>query len=420
MEDLIFGNVGVGCEGTPLWVRERVSFSDSQKMEFMEKLQEFGTIQCMVLSTCNRSELFFFCSEKNAKEIRPCYESMFPTLSLSGYLRERWGEEAMAYLFRVAAGLESVVLGEDQILGQVVEALQLSQTMGVTGKELSKIVRDAISCAKQIKTELKISERPLSVAYVGVQQLEKRCGGIRGKRILLLGSGHTAVLALAYLREHDPTGIIVCNRTDSRAKELSEKFPDIEVVGYDRRYEAMAGCEIVVSATAAPHPVVTKESYTHQVAAACDGKRYFLDLAAPRDVERELAERSDVEIVGMEQLEEITEENRLERQRLAKKSRPLVERAVGETVDWLHTSRMDDTIASLQKYCGEIVEDSYSYLERKLAFNEREGKILRKVLNSSLQRLLKGPIQELKHLETEKEQQQYRELIQRLFSGEGR
>jgi glutamyl-tRNA reductase len=427
---MCFGYIGVRYNETPLAVRECVSFTDSKKIELMEKMQRIGATQCMVLSTCNRSEIFFFCPEEKIEQIRRCYEETAPGLDLSDYLRQCQGNEAIDYLFRVTAGLESLVLGEDQILGQVVEALELSQTMGYSGKELNKVVRDGIRCAKKIKTELHISEKPLSVSYVAVQQLEKYCAeeeyetdgfrkktGICGKNILIIGSGKTAALALTHLYEHSPKKIYVCNRTMAHTKELRDRFPDVKVREYSERYEIMQDCDIVVSATASPHLVVTEENYNQYVRPYRKKKvQYFLDLAAPRDIDFKLSEQDNVKIIDMDFLQNITEKNQRDREILAEKSRSMIEEGVRELLEWFHVSRMDETIESLQKRCSDIVEDSFSYLNRKLDLSSHDGKLVRKVLNASLQRLLKEPIRELKHLDTEEEQEEYKEMIQRLFN----
>ena len=154
-----FGFLGISYKNAQLAVRDKASFTDAMKLELFQKAEAVGVEQCMVLSTCNRSEVWFFYTREEQKaQIQKIYEDMFSEVSLTEYLVMLSGEEAMAYLFRIAAGLESLVLGEDQILGQVKEALDYSRTMGYSGKELNKVVRDAITCAKQIKTELKISE----------------------------------------------------------------------------------------------------------------------------------------------------------------------------------------------------------------------------------------------------------------------
>ena len=138
-----FGFLGVNYKDAQLAVRDKTSFTDAMKLAFFQKAEIVGIEQCMVLSTCNRSEVFYFyVQEIQTVRIRKIYEGMFPQVDLSGYLQVLDGEEAMAYLFRIAAGLESLVLGEDQILGQVKEALDYARTMGYSGKELNKVVRE--------------------------------------------------------------------------------------------------------------------------------------------------------------------------------------------------------------------------------------------------------------------------------------
>lgn len=241
------GYMGVRYNETPLSVRELVSFTDSKKTELFETLQRIGVKQCMVLSTCNRSGIFFFYDgNKQWEQIDICYSGSFPDVDFAGYLQKKQGEEALMYLFRITAGLESLVLGEDQILGQVVEALEFAQLMGMAGKELNKVVRDAIRCSKRIKEELHISENPLSVSYVGVRRLAEVMGDrICGSRMLVIGSGKTAELALMYLREYVPEQIYICNRTRQRAGKLRERFPELRVVSYEDRYQILPQCEVV-------------------------------------------------------------------------------------------------------------------------------------------------------------------------------
>ena len=197
-----FGFLGINYKNTGLDIRDKTAFTDAMKLDFFRKAEAAGIQQCMVLSTCNRSEVFYFyIEERQCEALCQIYEEMFPAVEVKAYLVTLSGEAAFVYLFRIAAGLESLVLGEDQILGQVKDALDYARTMGYGGKELNKVVRDAVACAKRIKTGLKISEKPLSVSYIGIRKLEEACG-IAGKRILVIGSGKTAVLALKYLYEY--------------------------------------------------------------------------------------------------------------------------------------------------------------------------------------------------------------------------
>ena len=404
-----FGFLGLSHKNAGLDIRDKTAFTDSGKMTFLNCIEEFGVEQCMILSTCNRSEIYyFFEKDEQRKQVRKLYEEFFQGVDLEEYLTEYTGEEALEHLFRVAAGLESQVLGEDQILGQVKDALDFTKTMGFGKKEMNKVVRDAITCSKRIKTELKIGEIPLSVSYVGIRQLERTCG-IQGKNILVIGSGKMAVLALRYICEYGADKIYLCSRTLSHAQALQEEFANIRIVEYKNRYDAVKDCDIVISATASPHLVLKKEEciVKHEL--------YLLDLAAPRDIDTAFSEDERCRLIDLDTLRQTVLDNRKEKAELAEKGLEIIREDLKETKKWLLSSRMDETIESLQQRCSEITEDSFGYLNRKLELNEREKVILKKTLGATLKRLIKEPIHELKRLDTKEEQDRYKEFVRKLF-----
>ena len=404
-----FGYLGINYKNAALCVRDKTAFTDAAKLTFFKRAEAFGVEQCMALSTCNRSEVFYlYENEEQRTKMKELYLATFPEVELDGYLFERAGEEAISYLFRIAAGLESLVLGEDQILGQVKDALVDSRTMGYSGKELNRIVRDAVTCAKRMKSELKISEKPLSVSYIGIQKLREACG-ISGKRILVIGSGKTASLALKYIYEYENVHVTACSRTYSHAKRLREEFPALSVIAFEEWRKAVLECEIVISATRSPHIVIRKEDFspTHPVV--------LLDLAAPRDIDTAFEKEPLATLINLDTLSSIAAENHKERRRLVKEGENLIAESLKETSAWLMQSRMDSTIESLQQRCVSIVEDGCGYLNRKMDLTPREQKLVRKVLNASLQRLLREPIHELKNLHTKEEQEEYRRLVGQLF-----
>ena len=406
-----FGMIGIDYKHADQDIRDRVSFTDNQKIDFLQKVGKAGIEQCFVLSTCNRSEVYFFAPEEIKQPfetIQVLYEEMFPGVDFSRCLKQQAGMEAISYLFRVASGLESMVLGEDQILGQVRDAFELSRTVGSTGKELNRVVQDAVTCAKKLKTTLRISERPLSVSYVGIRQLEEKFG-IAGKKALVVGSGHTATLALRYLYEYGAAEVTVCSRTFSHAGNLLHEFPALTIIPFEKRYEAMKQCELVVSATSSPHHIIREKDIQllHPTA--------ILDLASPRDVETAIGKNSNVLLLNLDRLNEIVENNRLEREELVQKGQGMIAEAITETQEWLATTGVDETIASLQQRCAEIVEDSYAYLNRKLDLSTRDQKIVKKILKASLKRLIREPILELKQTQSKEQQEQYKKVLQELF-----
>lgn len=409
-----FAFLGISYQNTELEVREKAAFTDQKMMDFFHEAEQAGVRQCMILSTCNRSEVFYFWKEEEQKgQMIQIYKKMFPEAELEAYIRQNQGEEAVFYLFRVAAGLESMVAGEDQILGQVKHALEFSRMMGACGKELDKVVRDAVTCAKKIKSKLKISEKPLSVGYIGIQRLNEACP-IKGKKVLVIGSGNTAALALKYLREYKAGEIFVCSRTYAHAGKLQEQIKDLRIVPYQERYQVMRECDIVVSATSAPHLVVRRSEFRPEKPVV------FLDFAAPRDIDPDYETCPAAVLIHLDTLREISRHNQEERMRLLKDSEQWIAEAGNETMHWLQVSRMDPTIRSLQERCREIAEDSYTYLSRKMDLSGREKRLLQKVLNASLQRLIKEPVQHLKHLEDQKEQDAYKEIVHQLFQFEAK
>ncbi len=404
-----FSYLGVNYKDAQLDIRGKAAFTDVKKLTFCQRAAEAGVEQCMPLSTCNRSEVFYLHeSDGQSRQMQKIYEEMFQEAVGGGCVRSLTGEAAMAYLFRIAAGLESLVLGEDQILGQVREAFEDARAMGHCGKELHRAVQDAIACAKRVKASFKISEKPLSVSYIGIQKLRAACG-IAGKRILVIGSGKAAALALQYLFEFPDVSVVACSRTYAHASRLREAFPKTEIIPYGQWRQAIGGCDAVISATASPHLIIKKEDLLPTKPMA------LLDLAAPRDIDASLGEHPLVTLLDLDSLQAIAVENQKEREALAQKSKALIDEKARETLHWLRHCGVDSTIASLQQRCCAIAEDSFSYLSRKMEFTSREQALLRKVLNASLLRLLREPIRELKQIDGKEEQEECKRLMDRLF-----
>ena len=222
-----------------------------------------------------------------------------------------------------------------------------------------------------------------------------------------MGSGHTAALALKYLYEYGAAHVTVCSRNFSHAGALLREFPDLAIIPFEKRYEAMEQCELVISATASPHHVIRRSEVhlSHPTA--------FLDLASPRDVETAIGQ--EALLINLDSLNQIVQDNLRQREELVQKGQEMITDTLGETIHWLNTTGVDHTIASLQERCGEIVEDSYEYLNRKLDLSPREQKIVKKILKASLRRLLREPILELKQTESKEQQEEYDKVLRELF-----
>ena len=408
-----FGIIGISYQQAPIEIREKAAFSDMKKMECYDRLREQGITQAVILSTCNRSEVYFLTAEEtDAAVVKEEFLFQCGASELEKYIFEKQGREALEYLFCVAAGLNSLVVGEDQILGQVQDALEFSRRMGCSGKGMNRIFLDAVTCAKKIKTELKISERPLSICYIGMKCLESACD-ITGKTALVIGSGKMAALALTYLRDLGAGQIYLCNRSVEHALALKGEDERVCVLPFSQRYSVMDQCDLVISATASPHLVVRREKMKKRARPL-----YLLDLATPRDIDPLLAQEDGVRLFDIDSLRAISEENRKERRHLEIQGRKMAEEAAGETLRRLAASRVDPAIASLQGRCAAVEEDTFAMLTTKLDLNDHEKRAVRKILHAGFKRLIREPILSLKGLENEKEQKKYGEVICSLFSGE--
>lgn len=261
--------------------------------------------QYVALSTCNRREVFYY-----DPRVRGA------------------GRDAIAYFFRIAAGLESMVLGEYQILGQVREACAAARREGHVGKELDRIMRDAVTCAKKVKTELDLGAVPPSVCRAGMDEIERR-GGCRGRRVFVIGSGRTGTLAARLAAGRGAAAIAVCNRSAERAARIAREL-GAQIVPYEARYAAIAASDVVVSATASPHTVVECARI------ALDHPTLFLDLASPRDIEPSVGRLRLATLVDIETIGELAFGERDERAALTARGAAIVEAAADKTEAWLN------------------------------------------------------------------------------------
>lgn len=318
-----FFSMGISHRQAPAEVRDTVVFAGGARERFLAAMHSAGIDQLAVLATCNRVEAFFFAeSPDSAKAV---FLGEYP--AAAGALRVREGREAFVYLCRIAAGFESMVFGEYQILGQVKEAYAEAREAGFVGGELDRVLRDAISAAKRVRTELDLGAVPPSVCRAGMDAVGRICG-ISGKRFFIIGSGRTGSLAARIAKERGASSITVCNRSPERTRRLVETL-GAATVDYAERCKAIEAADIVVSATASPHVVVKAEDIS------LSRKTVFLDLASPRDVDPALAENPLATIVSIDTIGELAAGDRDERERLSANGMGIIQAAADSTGAWL-------------------------------------------------------------------------------------
>ena len=408
------GVVGVNHNLAPINVREAVSFTDTKKIEAINILLDREIDEIVILSTCNRSEIYISGEniQQKVDEVANFYKDYFGVKDIEQYLFKKTNLEAIQHLFDVTAGLDSLVLGEDQILGQVKDAHEFCMKLGATKKVFNKLFRDAVTTSKEIKTITKISQQPLSISYIGVKLLKEKMGTLEGKNALIVGLGKMNLLTLNHLEEENVKNIYIANRNIEKTKEIENKFDNIIPIEYSDRHKIIQekSIDIVISATSSPHLVIKYDDMPK-----LDKKIYIMDIALPRDIDTKLKELNYVELYDIDDLKEIHDKNDIKRNELAQKAQEIIKIKIDEFTEWLDLTFIDPTIQSLNSKCIEIKEDTLEYIFRKIDLNQREQKIIDKMLGSALKRVIREPIINLKQVKNKGQREEYIKVIEDLF-----
>lgn len=408
------GVVGVNHNLAPINIREAVSFTDTKKIEAINILLDRDINEVVILSTCNRSEIYIHAEniEEKVDELVNFYSEYFGVKDIDKYLFKKTNLDAIKHLFDVTAGLDSIVLGEDQILGQVRDAHEFSMKLGGTKKVFNKLFRDAVTTSKEIKTITKISQQPLSISYIGVKLLKEKIGSLEGKNVLIIGLGKMNLLTLNHLEEEKTNKIYIANRNIEKIKEIESKFDNIIPIKYSDRHKILEeeSIDIVVSATSSPHLVIKYDEMPK-----LDKKIYIMDIALPRDVDTRLKELDYVELYDIDDLKEIQDKNDIKRNELAQKAEKIIDEKIDAFLEWLDLTFMDPTIQSLNCKCKEIKDDTLEYIFRKIDLNQHEKKIIDKMVGSALKRVIREPIMNLKQVKNKGQREEYIKVIEDLF-----
>ena len=407
-----FAVVGVNHNNTPINIRETVSFTDTQKIEGINFLLDNGIEEAIILSTCNRSEVYIYSKNilDKVEVVKNFYQDYFDVENIEEFLFNKTGEEAIKHVFNVSAGLDSLVLGEDQILGQVKDAHDFARQLGSSKKVFNKLFREAVTVSKDIKTTTKISHQPLSISYIGIKCLKEKMGSLENKNALVIGLGKMSKLAMKHLEEEQLNNIYVTNRSYEKLKSIQDEYKNLIPIKYEDRYEVMDKVDIVISATASPHTVLKKAEMPKT-----SNKLIMMDIALPRDIDKNLNEFENIEVYDIDDLKKISEANDKKRRELASIGELIIDEKIEEFNEWLDTIKIDPTIQSLNDKCSDIREDTLDYIYRKLDLNCREKKIIDKMLTSALKRLVREPIINLKQIKDSGKQEEYIKIVEELF-----
>jgi glutamyl-tRNA reductase len=349
---------GLSHRTAPVEVREPLAVEEDKLREILRDIQATGTVgEAVILSTCNRVEVYGVAEvpgEARAIAVRHLcqYRGVEPA-SLEPYLYTHLEGDAVRHAFRVAASLDSMVVGEPQILGQVKDAFALAQTCTTVGPVLQPLFAQAFAVAKRVRTETEIGRHAVSVSFAAVELAKKIFDGLGGRAVLLMGAGEMGELAARHLVEQGACPIYVVNRTWPRAQELARSLSGTALPWTDLEI-ALAVVDIAITSTGSPEPLVGRE----MVGRIMHGRRgrplFFIDIAVPRDVEPAVGELDDVYCYDIDDLKQVVDANLRERAREAGRAETLVEREVAKFLARLGDLEVVPTIVSLRERLDSI------------------------------------------------------------------
>jgi glutamyl-tRNA reductase len=355
--------VGVNHKSAPVEVRERLAVQEWRLQEATRKLLEIpGVEEAYILSTCNRVELLV-ANSKDGDEGR--YEG---TSAIHNFLREYFAidtnhlaqhlyevreREAVQHVFRVAASLDSMIVGEPQILGQVKGAYAIARSAGAVGPQLDELLSRALSVAKRVRSETAIGSSAVSVASVAVDLAKKIFGSLKGRHVYLVGAGKMSELAARHLLAHGAESIIVANRTHERAIKIAEEFGG-QAIRFEDLYHTADRADIIITSTGAPHAIFRREHAEMFLQRRKNRPMFFIDIAVPRDVDAELNKLDGIFVYDIDDLQQVVHANLRDRSLEAGRAEQIIEDEVRRYEARVHGREATPTIVSLQQHVEAI------------------------------------------------------------------
>ena len=411
--------VGLSHKTAPIEIREKLTFPAHRQADALSSL--IGTpevAEAVILSTCNRTEIYTVTANDASGEAVVDFLADYQGLDrheLARYLYHAQGEAAVRHLFRVVASLDSMVVGEAQVLHQTKEAYQSAFDNGACGRVFNKLFRQSFEVGKRVRTETEIGENAVSISYAAVELAKKVFDSLEGRTILVLGAGKMSELTAKHLVSQGVHSVLVANRTYERAVELAERFEG-EAIHYDDLFTRMHDADIVISSTSASHFVVSKD----EVAGAMRGRGgrplFLIDIAVPRDIDPAVNSLSNVFLYDIDDLNGVVESNLEERMREARRAEIIIEEEIAEFDAWLESMEVVPTVAAMRARAEAMRQEELSKAIKRLGgLSAKELKTVESLSEAIVNKMLHGPTARLKAASTEKDGYVYVEAARRLW-----
>ncbi|MDQ7096905.1 glutamyl-tRNA reductase [Desulfosporosinus sp. PR] len=413
--------VGLNYRSAPVEIREKMSFHPSKMKEVLRGLKNYHGLEgVVILSTCNRTEVYAATTDVEIgisaiKQFLANYQGI-EEKHLNQYLYVHTLYDAVRHLFRVTSGLDSMVRGETQILGQVADAYERANEAGVTNKAVNVFFQTALAVGKRIRTETLIDQHPVSISYTAVELAKQHFGELEGKGILIVGAGEMSTLTAKNLVAAGASTVLVSNRSYEKAVTLANEFSGL-AIRFDDMDKYLVKVDIVISATASSHFVLLPERMLEIMNQRQGRPLLLIDIAVPRDIHPDVGSIPSITLFDIDDLRQVVDRHHQEREMAAEKAEQIIDEEMLLFIKWHNSLFVVPTIVALQQKGQQIKELQLSRaMERLGSLTPKQEKIVRSMANSIVNHLLHIPITNLKEYATTNQGHLYTEILQNLFA----
>jgi glutamyl-tRNA reductase len=413
--------VGLNHRSAPVEVREKVSFTNDQARQAAEELRARGILhETLVLSTCNRSEVYGVPPETSRESAAALcnYLSSFHSVQLEllcPSLYHHYDRHAVRHLFRVASGLDSMMLGEAEILGQVREAYRMAYEQGATGPVLNRLFQGALEVGKRVRSETELGTRPMSVASAGVKLAERIFGKLHERAALVLGAGMISEQVIAQLRDRNIARLFVMNRSHQRADDLARQFAG-KVIAWDDWESALTLPDVIVSSVSAEEPVLMRAHLEKAMAARGNRPLFVMDLGVPRNLDPAAADLYNFYLYNIDDLTQIVQQNRSAREGEVPRAEVIVDEHVGKFLTWQASVEIIGVVEALRhKLKSERAEFVRERTERIPGLTPEQRAQVESLIDDLLEKMLLDPARRLQGEKDLRRKIQQVEAIRELF-----
>ncbi len=412
--------VGINHETAPIDVRELLSFSEEEIKEFVVDLMRDAELyEAVILSTCNRLELYGTALSMHAFDRIESFVSAqkkYDLFALKSLTYRLHNLDTIRHIFRVASGLDSLVMGEPQILGQVRNAYEIAHGAKTTAARLSKLFQSALELGKVVRNTTSLGSTPTSIATISIQLAQRLLGDLNDARVLVVGAGEICETAAALVAERQPQSIVIVNRTFEKAQKLAEKVNGL-AQSWHNLGEAVRHADLILTGTSSPAPIISQQMLSEAAEEDREKRLVVLDIGSPRDVEPSLDCQQNIFLYDIDALKLIAEENRQQRVAEIPYVEGLIDQACERYVSWLDTLEVVPTIVDLREKFESIREAEIRQHIGKISdIDERGIQRIEQMTQAIVNKILHEPQVRLKQRATDKTGKYLAESIRYLFA----